>query len=140
MKILLSKIKENPINSEIYNKTDISDLANSIKDIGLLENIIVDKNYTIISGHRRYQACKYLNLKYVEVTIKNIKDSDNVLYIIHYNKHRIKTTKELLNEINQLRAYYSQGQGFRSDLTSDNVVKSRELISNELNISEGNIY
>lgn len=51
--------KNNP-----YSIEEIDDLANSILELGLLQNLVVEETkkdkYTIISGHRRYNALKKL--------------------------------------------------------------------------------
>ena len=54
-------IKENRLN-EIYSQDDIECLKENIKEFQLSQPLVVRKNadgsYTIISGHRRYKACK----------------------------------------------------------------------------------
>ena len=56
----ISKIKEHPINKEIYSsgrKSEDEELEENIKLYGLLQPIIVDKKTNfIISGNRRFQA------------------------------------------------------------------------------------
>jgi len=39
---------------------DIHALADSIKDIGLLQPIVINENNELIAGQRRIDACKYL--------------------------------------------------------------------------------
>ena len=39
---------------------DIDDLAESIKEIGLIQPIILTKDNELIAGHRRLLACKKL--------------------------------------------------------------------------------
>ena len=54
-------IKENRLN-EIYSQDDIECLKENIKEFQLSQPLVVRKNpdgsYTIISGHRRFKACK----------------------------------------------------------------------------------
>ena len=61
-KIELNKLKENVSNP--YELNEIEQLAESIKKDGLLQQLIVvenkDDTYTIVGGHRRYNAMKYL--------------------------------------------------------------------------------
>ena len=56
-------IKENILN-EIYSQDDIECLKENIKEFQLSQPLVVKKNtdssYTIISGHRRFRACKAL--------------------------------------------------------------------------------
>ena len=54
-------IKENKLN-EIYSQDDIECLKENIKEFQLSQPLVVRRNpdgsYTIISGHRRFKACK----------------------------------------------------------------------------------
>lgn len=54
-------IKENKLN-EIYSQDDIECLKENIREFQLSQPLVVRKNpdgsYTIISGHRRFKACK----------------------------------------------------------------------------------
>ena len=64
-----------------------------------------------------------------------------MLLSVHYNKQRIKSFKELINEYLILDNHYRKGQGKRTDLTSAKVGKgsSREIISKEIGISSGQL-
>jgi DNA modification methylase len=123
------------------NLSNIEDLKDSIEKVGLLQPLIIDKKRRVISGNRRFQSVKELKWKSVEVIISDIKEKDVPLYIVSYNKQRIKTIKEQLLEIKVLQKYYSKGKGFRSDLTSAKLGKgsSRNQISQETGISSGQI-
>ena len=56
MKVKVSKLKPHSKNQDIYNLSSIDDLTESIIEYGLLEKIVIDKSYRVISGHRRLQA------------------------------------------------------------------------------------
>ena len=89
----ISKIKEHPINKEIYSsgrKSEDEELEENIKLYGLLQPIIVDKKTNfIISGNRRFQACSNIGLKKVKV-IKSSFDYD-VISLINFNKYKPHT-------------------------------------------------
>ena len=77
--IPIDKLEENPYQPRIeINQKELRELANSIKQNGLLQPILVqkiDKRYVIISGHRRVEAHKLLNKKFIKaVVIKNQQD------------------------------------------------------------------
>lgn len=61
-KIPINKIK---VSEERARKTfeNVDKLACSIQDYGLLEPLILDKDYNLIAGERRLLACKMLDLK-----------------------------------------------------------------------------
>ena len=43
MKVKVNKLKHHPLNSKIYNLSNIEDLVKSINDVGLLQKIIINK-------------------------------------------------------------------------------------------------
>ena len=49
MKVLVSKLSRHPKNKEIYQLSDIDDLMNSIYEVGLLQALIINKKYQILS-------------------------------------------------------------------------------------------
>ena len=63
----VSLINPNPTNDEIYDTTDVSSLAKSIEDNGLLEPLVISRDGVLISGHRRLAAVKSLGWEDVEV-------------------------------------------------------------------------
>lgn len=55
---------------------DIAALANSIKDVGLLHPVVIDRNYNLIAGQRRIEAHKHLGRKTIESRIvENLRDA-----------------------------------------------------------------
>ncbi len=51
MIIPLSKLKSHPQNEEIYTISNIDDLEQSISKLGLLEGLVIDEDYQVISGN-----------------------------------------------------------------------------------------
>ena len=98
MRLLLSEITPHPKNKEIYSLSDLEDLKSSIQEVGLLQPLRLDQFKQILSGHRRFECIKELGWEEVEVDIKEINDEETELYLVHFNKQRIKSTKEVLNE------------------------------------------
>ncbi len=142
MKINVNELKHHPFNSEVYMLTDIESLKESIKHVGLLEPLVINKKNEVISGNRRLEALRELEMDKVEVIVKELNKEDEPLHIISHNSQRIKTARELLNEIKVLMRYYRKGQGSRSDLTSSNTKRSRtsDIVSDELGISSNKVY
>ena len=56
MEILVSKLKHHPLNKEIYTLSSIGDLVESIREVGLLEGLVVDQKNQVISGNRRLEG------------------------------------------------------------------------------------
>ena len=88
----------------------------SISEVGLLQPPIIDSQNQIISGNRRFESVKRLGWE--EVEVKEVKNGEEELLPIHFNKQRIKRFKELINEYLLLDRYYRKGQGRKTDLTS----------------------
>ena len=141
MKVLVSKLSHHPKNKEIYQLSDIDDLMNSIFNVGLLQPLIINNKYQILSGNRRFHSIKRLGWKEVEVEVRDVQEDKEELLLIHFNKQRIKSFRELINEYLILDKYYRKGQGRRTDLSSAKIGKgsSREKISKEIGISSGQL-
>ena len=56
----LSKIKPYKKNAKKHDETQIKNVMQSIKEFGVVQPIVVDRNNTIIIGHCRYEAMKRL--------------------------------------------------------------------------------
>lgn len=79
-KYALDKIAPYGLNAKRHDQKQISNVANSIKRFGFVQPLVIDHNNTIVIGHCRYEAAKYLGLKYVpcvkasELTPEEIKE------------------------------------------------------------------
>jgi len=142
MKVLVSKLSHHPKNSEIYDLSNINDLVLSIDEVGLLQPIIINSNNQILSGHRRFEAIKILDWDKVEVEVKDISEDETELYLVHFNKQRVKSTKEILSEYDILENHFENRQGMRTDLTSVHPNKSyskRDEISSQIGVSSSSL-
>jgi DNA modification methylase len=144
MLVDITKLKISSYYSSLYLVYELSDLVESIKESGLLEKIKVKDDFTIISGVRRYLALLELNFKEADVEIINVNASEELFTIISFNKQRIKTNRELLNEASQLKEILAQKRGRKSKLLNVSTantkpVDTRKTICNKLNVSAGNL-
>lgn len=102
----ISTIQPSPENDDIYGEVKRDDqmelLIESITGRGLEEPIIVSADGFIISGHRRYFACKVLRFKEIPVRKKSFTRKDRILdwprILTEYNPQRIKQASTLLKE------------------------------------------
>lgn len=102
MKRKLNELHPHPINKEVYDAFDPkseqgSVLVESIRTNGLLERIIACEDGTILSGHRRWEACLYLGIEEVEVDSPPDGVDDRIV-LIEANRARIKTVSERMRE------------------------------------------
>lgn len=70
----IEKIQENPHQPRLeINSSELEELANSIKENGLIQPISVNKiandNYEVVAGHRRLAACKLLKNKTIKAIV-----------------------------------------------------------------------
>lgn len=112
-------IKTAPENDLIYepfgiaNKDDY-ELALSIKEKGIQESLILSKDFILLSGHRRFNAAKYLRLgfvpvRFVEIVYSELSKKEKLEQLRLFNRQREKTPgesiREKLLEINPDEAY-----------------------------------
>lgn len=69
------KIKSYDKNAKKHPKKQVEQVANSIKEFGMNQPIVVDKQGVIIVGHGRYEACKSLGWTDEEI-LKHVKVVD----------------------------------------------------------------
>ena len=139
--VKITSIKEHPLNNEIYSssrKQDDEELQDNIKLYGLLQPIIVDRktNY-IISGNRRFQACKKIGMKEVKV-IKSNFDYD-VIALINFNKYRTKTTIEKINEYRMMKSQI-KNMGYKDRKKLMGGMGMRDYIFQQTGVSQSTEY
>ena len=118
-----------------FNEDKIHELAESIKQHGLIEPLIVQKGkkgfYTIIAGERRWRAAKKAGLKEVPVVVKDYSDQQVMEIALIENIQR-----EDLNAIEEAEAYDRLIRDFnlKQDEVAERVSKSRVAITNSLRL------
>jgi len=110
----ISRLKINPFHSRVYKVNDIDDLAENIQEFGLLQPIVVNSSFSIISGVRRYYALKKLGYTEVDVEIKHLNVAEEIA-IISMNKQRVKTQRERLMEAKYLKTLWRKKKGRKSE-------------------------
>ena len=101
----ISEIKKSPENDKLYKpitgrERDIRKLAKSIRKHGLLEPLIISQDDYILSGHRRFEACKLARLREVMCIRTDILHDDPqfINQLREYNRQRVKSNDELIRE------------------------------------------
>ena len=102
-------LKPHPMNAVIYGDEDADpELVESIRQNEQLEPLVINKNYVIISGHRRWMALKTLN-KPAKCRVMDFKDElDEREAIVEFNRQREKVPSQIYNEVKTLHNVYSQ--------------------------------
>ena len=129
--IRISDIQKNPYQPrKEFSKEKIQELAQSIKENGLIQPIIVRQSpvigYEILAGERRYRASIEAGLSEVPVIIKKLSDQDMMVHSIIENLQR-----EDLNPIEEAKAYQSLiDKGYTHADIAEKMGKSRPYITN----------
>lgn len=76
VKINIKDIKPYEHNAKKHPKEQVKNIAQSLKDFGWKQPIVVDTNNVIIIGHGRWQASKLLKLKTAPCVIADIPEED----------------------------------------------------------------
>ena len=137
----ISDIKPNQNQPRIYfDDNSIKELADSIKEQGLLTPILVKKNknsknnkkFIIIAGERRWRACKSLKMKTINaIVLKNTSEKSDDLAAIIENVQR-----EDLSVLEEATAYDKLIKNYKMKLEEiANITgKSRSYITNLLRV------
>jgi len=137
-KISINDLKRNKFQPrKNFNKTNLEDLTNSIKEQGIIQPIVVrsDKSsagkFEIIAGERRWLAAQNAGLHEVPVVILDVDDVKSLEFAIVENVQR-----QDLNPIEEARGYqrlideFSYNQEKLSKFSG----KSRSYIANSLRL------
>ena len=129
--ISLNLIKSNDEQPrKAFNDEKIAELAQSIKEHGIIQPIILNKKneyYVIVAGERRWRAAKLLGLKEVPAVVMDLTDKDILEISLIENIQR-----QDLNPIEEALAYKKLLTDFNltQEELSKRIGKSRVAISN----------
>ena len=117
-----------------FDEDALQELAESIKQFGLLQPILVQDRktyYEIIAGERRWRAAKLAGLKEVPVIIRNYTEQEIVEISLIENIQR-----EDLNPIEEALAYKRLLTEFnlKQDEVAERVSKSRTAVTNSMRL------
>lgn len=135
IELSLSELRPNPYQPrKTFRDEALEELANSIKEHGVFQPIIVKKSikgYEIIAGERRVRASKLAGLSKIPAIIRDFSDEQMMEIALLENLQR-----ENLNAIEEALAYKSMIEklGMTQEELSQKVGKSRSHITNLLGI------
>lgn len=135
IEINLNELRANPYQPrKVFNDEALNDLAESIKEHGVFQPIIVKKSikgYEIIAGERRVRASKIAGLEKIPAIIRNLNDEQMMEIALLENLQR-----ENLSAIEEAIAYKSMIEklSLTQEELSKKVGKSRSHITNILGL------
>ena len=144
----LIPLTESPF--KVVDDNAMKDLTESIKRFGVLEPITVRKpddtknaKFEIISGYRRFEACKQLGIPSVSVRILDLSRDDAIIAMIDSNLcHRENILPSEKAAAYKMKLDAMKRQGYRTDLETGTTstqpvskLRSNELVGEENNES-----
>jgi ParB family chromosome partitioning protein len=136
LEVDIESIRPNPKQPRsIFDDSELSELAASIKEIGILQPPVVRKvgenQYELIMGERRLRASKLAGLSRIPVIIRETGDNELLREALIENIHRSN-----LNALEEAAAYNQMLSdfGLTHDELANRVGKSRPVITNTLRL------
>jgi len=135
MQIPVEQIQPNPHQPRIhFNETDLSELADSIREHGVLQPLVVmsvDGGYQLIAGERRLQASKLAGLKTVPAILRQATKQELLELALIENIQRAD-----LNALEEAEAYRQLTEDFNlsHEAVARRVGKSRVAVTNTLRL------
>lgn len=85
-RIPIKQLKRARYNPRKISKKELQKLVESIKTYGLVQPIVVNKDYTIIGGHQRVEACRQLGMTELDVYVLDLKPDDEKVLNLALNR------------------------------------------------------
>lgn len=119
----------------IFDQEEIKQLSDSIKEVGLIQPIVVRKReggrFELIAGERRWRACQQAGLSIVPVVIRNDSDSVAASAALVENIQRVDLNAiEVAQALEKLAELYSLNQ----EQLAIKVGKKRSTVANYLRL------
>ena len=131
----IEKLRVNPYQPrKTFNEESLRELAESIKEHGVIQPIIVKKSikdYEIVAGERRYRASRLAGKKTIPAIIRDFTDEQMMEIAVLENLQR-----EDLNAIEEAMAYNNlmEHQNLTQEALAKKVGKSRSYVTNMLGL------
>ncbi|SED12341.1 chromosome partitioning protein, ParB family [Streptomyces sp. 2131.1] len=134
--VLLDSITPNPRQPrEVFDEDALAELVTSIKEVGLLQPVVVRKigtdRFELIMGERRWRACREAGLERIPAIVRATDDEKLLLDALLENLHRAQ-----LNPLEEAAAYDQLLKDFKCthDQLADRIGRSRPQVSNTLRL------
>ena len=134
--VKMEKLRPNPGQPRRhFEKTELEELAASIKQHGIIQPVIAEKNeegnYVIVAGERRCRAAAMAGLKEIPVLLRSYSDQKRLEVALIENLHRSD-----LNPIEEATAYKQlmDTAGLSQDEAAERVGKNRSTVANTLRL------
>ena len=147
----VANIKVHSRNHEIYGldrDDELEDLVKSIEQDGLFDPLLVTKDNTLLSGHRRLRAIQHLGWE--DVPVRVVEVENEIIALVSFNKYRTKTSlvsnRETIAVAEQLRSQIGRGRnagkkhghskGAVVDKVAEATGESRQTVQRKLSLEK----
>ena len=119
---------------EVFEEEAMAELVHSIKEVGLLQPIVVRKTgdaYELVMGERRWRASQVAGLELIPAIVRGTEDNDMLRDALLENLHRSQ-----LNPLEEASAYAQMLEDFNCthEELAQRIGRSRPQISNTLRL------
>ena len=119
---------------EVFEEEAMAELVHSIKEVGLLQPIVVRKTgnaYELVMGERRWRASQVAGLELIPAIVRGTEDNDMLRDALLENLHRSQ-----LNPLEEASAYAQMLEDFHCthEELAQRIGRSRPQISNTLRL------
>ena len=139
MYVPIEKLKANPLQPrKDFNDDELAELADSIKEHGIIQPVIVEENnddtdaaYIIVAGERRIRAAKIAGLAQVPIIVRKYSEDKRMAVSLIENIQRSN-----LNPIEEAMAYkhLMELSGISQDEAAARVGKNRTTVANAIRL------
>lgn len=136
LEIPLAQITPNPRQPrQVFDEQDMAELVHSIKEIGLLQPIVVrqvePERYELIMGERRWRAHQHAGLDTIGAVVRETTDEDLLRDALLENLHRSQ-----LNPLEEAAAYQQllDDFGCTQEELAERIGRSRPQITNTIRL------
>ncbi len=135
IEVSLDELRSNPYQPrKTFDEEKLRELADSIKEFGVLEPIIIKKSirgYEIVAGERRCKACEMANIKTIPAIVKDFNDEEMMQIALLENIQR-----EDLTAIEEAEAYSNlvKSLGISQEELARRIGKSRSYVTNMIGL------
>lgn len=132
-------LNEDNIFADVDSEENIAELAQNIKENGLLHNIVVletaPNKYLLISGERRYKAMKYLGEDKIRATIKKGLSDLEVLKLLFFANSETREYS-IEEKIHIIEGFTEKAKKFENTSDEKDAAKFSEYVSHAFNIGK----
>ncbi|WP_051663460.1 ParB N-terminal domain-containing protein [Alicyclobacillus macrosporangiidus] len=127
---------------------DLQELADDIRENGLINPPVVTPELRLIAGERRLRACKLLGYEQIEVRVMTVKDYEHQLRLeISENENRKEFTfservewARRLEQVEALKAKERQRSGVQEKLPEGLSGQTRDIVAGQAGFGSGRTY